>query len=106
MTEIIQLKYTFTGNESAKNLVMNDDGTTVWMGVGIEAGLHVALGTATTVDVQIKDALGRILYNKTNITANTTYTPVANGVKGPLTVTTANISNPLHTGTVYMAVKV
>ena len=72
---------------------------------GIEAGGRIVLGTATTADVTVKDANGKVVYSATGITANTDINPVPTGVKGPLKVTVANISNSAHTLTVYWVVR-
>ncbi len=72
---------------------------------GIEAGGRVVLGTATTADVTVTDATGKVLLNQASIVANLDIDSQANGIKGPLKVTVANISNASHTLTVYWSVR-
>ena len=74
-------------------------------GAGIEAGGRIVLGTATSVDVTVKDQNGKVLYTATGITANVTIDPIAAAIQGPLLVTTANISNAAHTLSVYWGVR-
>lgn len=101
---VVQLSAAVTGNVTSQELVQAKNGRTFGSS-GIEGGGRIVLGTATSVDVQVVDATGVVLLATTTITSNTTIDPVPRAVKGPLTVTTTNISNAAHTVTIYWSVK-
>lgn len=72
-------------------------------GAGILAGVLVDLGTATTLDVVIKDSTGYILFSATSVTADTSTGPEntsfsARPAQGAITATLTNVSNS-STGT-------
>lgn len=96
-----------TGNVSNQEmLVLGDGNSRVFGGHGLECGVLIKLGTATTVKVKIEDADGKILHSDTAaVTSTTDEDPSAKGVRGPLKVTTTEISDGAHTLDVYVDVR-
>lgn len=102
--QTIPLKAAIVGNVAAQEMVRTYRGLH-FGGAGLEAGGSIKLGTATTVDVTVKDGNGRVIYAATGIVADTVIDPIAGMVQGPLNVTIVNISNAAHTLTVYWGIK-
>lgn len=104
MNKSITLAAEITGNVTAQPMLIS--GTfQPWGGGGLEAGVDVLLGTATSVDVTIVDAEGRTVYTNTTITNSESVAPSARTLKGGLFVTTANISNAAHTLKVLVGIR-
>lgn len=101
---VTNVKAAITGNVTDQNVV-SEKTSIPYGGPGIDLGGRIVLGTATTVDVTVKDSDGKVLYSATGITTNVSIDGTGNGIKGPLLVTTANISNAAHTLTIYWKVK-
>lgn len=102
---VVELMQAITGNIDASSTGMRQaKNGKIFGSSGIEAGGRIVLGTATTADVLIVDATGKILHNAT-VTSNKTIDPIPAGVKGPISVAVTNISNSAHTLTVYWWVK-
>ena len=77
---------------------------------GIPVGVFVNLGSATSIDVTILDGRGAVIFTKTGITSDTYYAfgnaaVVGTSCYGAPKVTTANISNALHTARVWLDLK-
>lgn len=100
---VTSLVAAITGNVAAQEMLQQHNDRQ-FGSPGIEAGGRIVLGTATTVDVVVTDANGKVLYNDT-VVADVDINPVAHAVQGPLMVTTTNISNAAHTLSVYWGIK-
>lgn len=100
-----------TGNVSSQEMKLLEDsaittGKVAGGGAFVEAGGRIVLGTATTVKVEVVDALGKVLHaNTLAVTVNQDTDPIPAGVQLPLKVTTTAISSGAHTLTVYWSVK-
>lgn len=102
-TATLQVSAAIVGNVVAQELIPRQGDHSA--GAFCELGGFVKLGTATTIDVSVADANGKIVYAATGIVANTNITPNVIGILGPLYVTITNISNAAHTATIYWNIK-
>lgn len=103
-TSSFQVSTAIIGNASLQELKRSDTSRSMH-GSASELGGRIILGTATSVDVVVTDANGKVLFTQTGISSSTDIDPDVIGVLGPLYVTTTNISNSAHTLTVVWTLK-
>lgn len=92
---VTELVAAFSGNDTVE--LTNAKSGRKFGGPGIEAGGRIQLGTATTAEVAVTDANGRVLHSAAAaVTTDTDIAPVPMGVKAPLTATVTNADGSLE----------
>lgn len=102
---LVNVVASITGDVAAQEMLKQRNGLPARFS-GIDAGGRINLGTATTVKVLVEDQDGVVLHSAAAaVTEDTDIDPVPRGVRGPLKVTTTEISNAAHTVTVTWGIR-